>query len=219
MNTRIESAADFTSLAGRATEDLPFDADVTIAAVRTQHRRRSLRRRRALIGVPVVAVLAVGGLSAQALLTPTIPAAQAYEFGVTDAPPIIELVADLEVTYLPAEFEGQFGLQQYSPAQSNGEGAVVFETSCYGGAEENRISICVSTEEGLDLDRYLEHNWFEGAATEVNGQSALINAVSSDGAGGILFSPEVGTVVEIHLASDLAGDLRPIVAGMAIDRG
>lgn len=211
--------SSFARLADRATDHVTFDADSIISTVKARHRQRVVRRRRLLLGLPAAAIVTAAALAIPSFLAPgSIPAAQAYEFGAVDEPVLARLAGDLTVSYLPQEFAGELTLEPaYSyPAQADGADFVVFETSCYAGTDELTLMICVATAPDLTVDTYLEHNWFNGEETEVGGAPALINAVTTDGAGGILFSPERGTVVEIHVRSDLSGDLRSIVAGMAL---
>lgn len=217
----VSNGSDFARLAARATEEVSFDADATLTAVRARARRRTVRHRRVLVGLPVAAVVALGGVGAQMLLAPsTIPAAQAYELNASESDPVLaELSAGLLVHYLPADLPQTLELVSTSPAQSNGAGAVVFESSCYSGPDDLALKVCISTAPDLNLTTYLEHNWFEGTETTVWGEPALVNAISADGAGGIVFSPESGTVVEIHVATRYSDQLRPIVEGMSLSWG
>lgn len=221
-NTTTGAGADFARLATRATDHVTFDAVRTLNAVQQLHRRRATRRRRAIVGIPIAAVLAAVGIGGPSVLAPdTTPAAQAYEFAATDAPVIAELSNGVTLSYLPETFRGElaFSAEGSGPAQDNGAGAVVFATDCFGGEQPNQVTICIATAPNLTVDSYLEHNWFRGESIEVNGIPALINGVTDDGASGILFSPEIGMVIEIHVSEDLSGDLREIVAGMALERG
>ncbi len=220
-NHDLSNGTDFARLAARATEQISFDADATLTAVRARSQRRTIRRRRVLIGLPVAAVVALGGVGAQMLLAPsTIPAAQAYENNASASDPVLaELSAGLQVHYLPDDLPQTLELISTSPAQDNGAGAVIFEANCYSGPDELALKVCISTAPDLNLTTYLEHNWFEGTETTVWGEPALVNGISADGAGGILFSPEPGTVVEIHVATRYSDQLRPIVEGMSLSWG
>lgn len=217
-HTNVGSPEGFKSLADRAVADIEFDSGAALAQASRLGQSRRTRRRRLLLGTP--AALALAGV---AVLVPftiggTGPSpAAAYETGVTSTDePLTVLDQGLALHYLPDGDQELSLLPEYSyPADTSPGGLVIFATSCYGN-EDSTVTVCLAQEPGLDVERYLQNNWFEGTETTVDGRPALINGLTADGAGGIVFSPRDGIVLEIGVDSELADELRTIVEGITL---
>lgn len=240
MTTKMPGE-EFTYRAAHATDHLSDDLDIdaTFAAVRTQHRRHQRRRARTLAIVPVASVLAIAGIMVPSILDsgpgeqptasgtqsgPALSFTTSYAFAEVPAekPPLAELEGGLTLHYLPPGATGE-----HAPADA-GYPRVITEADdfpadqlgmridCQEFTGHTPLEVCVSTVPGLTVESYLQSHWFEGEETTVNGYPALVNVVDIDDASGILFSPEPGMVVEVHMGSADSDELRKVFEQMSL---
>ena len=215
----VGSPDGFKMLADQAVAGVEFESEKSVDQALSLGRRRNLRRRRLLVGAPLALGLAGAAVAFPFTIGTTGPApAAAYETGVVNSAqePIAVLDQGLALHYLPGADQNLTFLPDYSHAADRSpQGAVIFETSCYGTTSSS-VTVCIAQEPGLDVERYLEYSWFEGTSTTVDGRPALINKMTADGAGGIVFSPRDGVVLEIGVDPEFASNLRTIVEGITI---
>lgn len=87
----------------------------------------------------------------------------------------------------------------------------------FTGPGDGIVDITVTRIPDLTLDSYLDINWFgDPVPTTVNARPAMVNAIDADGAGGLVWSPVDGVVIELHTATKDAGELRTIVENMGM---
>lgn len=205
----------FRVAADAATADIPFEADRLLAGVyRKRHQRN--RRRRVVAALPVAAALAIGAVTIPSIMDPsTAPAAlAAYEFSQApaNAEPVVEFQG-VELHYLPEDFATQITGEEVFALQDD-SGQVSYRAQWDG--EEN-LGLTVTKGPGLTLDSYMENHWFGGSEeTTVGGRPALANGVQADEASGLVWSPQDGIVIEVHLGGSDAEELRRIVEQMSL---
>jgi hypothetical protein len=204
----------FHTAAVAETAALDFDADTVLRGVYATHRRRT-RLRRLAVGAPVAAALAIGGVTLPSVISPgassTAVAAYAFAAAPAGAAPVTE-VDGLDLGFLPAGIGADLVSSQTSTFRDGTTTQACFEDDCVSG-----LSVAVTRADGLTLADYLRTDWF-GDATEttVGGRPALANGIRGDDASGLLWSPQDGVVVEVHLGGDRAAQLREIVEQMSL---
>lgn len=211
----------FRLAAEAATAHVTLDADRVLDGVYRKH-ARGVRRRRALATVPLVAALAVGGATLPSILGPsmTTPALAAYDFGEVRAGTTpMATFRDVELHHLPGGAAARItGAEVFELADGSGQ---VDYTARWAGDSGGGLGLSVTEAPGLTLETYLESHWFGGdrVETTVGGRPALANGVDADGASGLLWSPQDGIVVEVHLGSGDGEELRRIVEQMSLTEG
>lgn len=202
---------DFQRAARSATATLTLDTAATLDRVYDTHRRRT-RQRRALVGVPVAAALAVGGVLLPSVVSPDGVSAYAFDAAPSGAP-VAAVVDGVALHHLPAEL----GTEPVSVAPAAFGDAGTTTRACFEDACVSGLGVTVTRAPGLTLDSYLATSWFaDPVDTTVGGRPALANGIEADDASGLLWSPEDGVVVEVHLGGGRAAELREVVEQMSL---
>lgn len=204
----------FTSAATHATARLDLDTTALLEGVYAKHRRRT-RHRRLLVGAPVAAALAVGGATLLPALTPDGAPAAVAAYAFADVPPGADPLVEVDgvgLTYLPDDVAAAPASTATTETAAGTTTEACFEERCASG-----LAVAVTRAPGLTLDGYLRSSWFGDAVeTSVGGRPALANGVTGDEATGLLWSPEDGVVIEVHLGSGDAAQLRQVVEQMRL---
>ncbi|WP_407342175.1 hypothetical protein [Pengzhenrongella phosphoraccumulans] len=208
------NGTQFRSVADAATTAIPFDAQSVIDGVYAKNRTRT-RGRRVLLGLPVAALLAVGGVTLPSIVSPDLAptAVAAYQFATVPADAAVVAEVDgIKLHYLPAGIEVMpVSLNTY-PYLGGTSTQACFEDDCSSG-----LGVSVTRRPGLTLDEHVKVNWFGGSiTTTVGGKPALANGIKADDAAGLVWSPEVGVVVEVHFGKGRAAELREVVEQMSL---
>jgi hypothetical protein len=205
---------DFHAAADAATTTIPFDARSVIDGVYAKNRSRT-RNRRVLVGLPVAALLAVGGATVPSIVSPdSVPTAvAAYRFATVPADArVLAEVDGIKLHHLPEGIPVDPVYAQTSPYSGGTSTQVCFEDACASG-----LGVAVTRRAGLTLENYFETNWFGNPVpTTVGGRPAFANGVKADDASGLVWSPEVGLVVEVHFGRGRAAELREVVEQMSL---
>lgn len=206
---------DFHRAAGAATASVTFDPAATLRDVYDVHRRRT-RARRLMIGVPVAAALAVGGVTLPSIIAPQTGESALAAYAFADAPdgaPAAAVVDGVALHHLPTETPAEpVSLTQTAYGADGTSTTACFEDDCTSG-----LGVVVTRAAGLTLDGYLRTSWFpDPVETTVGGRPALANGVQADDASGLVWSPADGVVVEVHVGHGRAAELRDVVEQMSL---
>ncbi|WP_298461294.1 hypothetical protein [uncultured Cellulomonas sp.] len=205
---------EFRKAADAATASIVFDSRAVLDGVYAKNRRRT-RGRRTMAAVPIAAALAVGGVTLPSIISPSSSetAVAAYRFDTTPADaPVVAEVDGIKLHYLPDGVAAEPISLERSPYFGGTSTSGCFEDACVSG-----LGVSVTRRPGLTLEEHVKVNWFgDPVETTVGGQPALANGVKADDAAGLVWSPEVGVVVEVHFGKGRAAELRKVVEAMSL---
>jgi len=211
----------FKTTAAGTVDRLSVEADAVLVGVYRRHRRHQRRRlvgvgagAFAMIGLAVAAVTTVSPLH-----TDQEAALSAYTVSVTEQAPTAAVVDGVELTYLPAGLPAEPSIETSAYLDTQGQPIEGGTTTlgCFSDAGCDGMGMSITRAPGLDLAGYLETNWVgDSTETTVDGHPAVATGIRSDEASGLVWSPREGIVIELHVNTSWAPELRRVVDGIRI---